>query len=269
MHIAALMGLAAFLTVTIASAQQRATDEPAATAPEGRGIAVFNPVEGRITVLSSRPDGSRVEKGDVVCELDPADLNDRLDSGAIEVQAAQAGAQGARLSREAAEMELDEYKEGRFVQDMAAVGGEIKLAESDLMRGQSKLDWARRMYDKGFLSMAQKDSEEAAFKKAQFALEQAQSKKQELLNHTRSKMTRALMGAIESARERELRKQARSLRAQATLKKLRDQLGRCKVAAPVAGRVRYDAPMGTGAVVLDGQVLFRIVPDGAPGGGVR
>ena len=57
------------------------------------------------------------------------------------------------------------------------------------------------------------------------------------------------MGAIETARERELGKQATLQREESTLKKLHDQIGGCKVAAPVAGRVRYDAPIGTGAVV--------------------
>jgi multidrug resistance efflux pump len=263
MRIAALLGLAAFLTVTIASAQQRAADEPAATGPASQGIAVFNPVDGRIRVLSSRPDGSRVEKGEVVCELDPADLQDRIASQETAVQGGRAGVQGARLAREVAVMDLNEYKEGRFVQELAAVEGEIKLAESNLMRAEDNLEWVRRMFDKGYASMAEKVANELAFKKTQFALEQAQVRKRELVNHTKDKTIRGLMGAVERARERELGKQAALQLAESTLKKLHDQVGGCKVAAPIGGRVRYDAPIGTGAVVQDGQVLFRIVPDGA------
>ena len=262
------MGLAALLTFSIAAAQQRAADGPAGagTGPESRGIAVFNPVEGRIRVLSSRPEGAHVEKGEVVCELDPADLQDRLASQELAVQGVRAGVQGARLAREVAAMELNEYKEGRFVQDLRTVEGEIKLAESNLMRVEDDLEWGRRMFNKGYSSMAEKVAKELAFKKAEFALEQAQGKKLELLNHTKNKTTRALMGAIETAREGELGKQATLRREESALKKLHDQIGGCKVAAPAAGRVRYDAPIGPGAVVRDGQVLFRIVPDGAPAG---
>jgi hypothetical protein len=42
-----------------------------------------------------------------------------------------------------------------------------------------------------------------------------------------------------------------------------DQIKRCEVTAPIDGRIEYPAPVGTGAVVQDGQVLFRIVSEGA------
>ena len=110
------------MTVTIAAAQQRPADGPAGagTGPEIRGIAVFNPVEGRIRVLSNRPEGAHVEKGEVVCELDPADLQDRLASQELAVQGVRAGVHGARIASEVAVMELIEYKEGRFVQDLTS-----------------------------------------------------------------------------------------------------------------------------------------------------
>jgi HlyD family secretion protein len=263
MRIGVLVAIAAFLTVTIASAQHRAGDEPAGSGSEGRGVAVFNPVEGRMRVLSSRPEGARVEKGEVVCELDPADLKDRLAVQETEVHAARAGVQGARLAREAAAMELSEYKEGRFAQELATAEGEIKLAETTLVAAEDELEWGRRMFQKGYVPMAEKIVRELAYKKHQFALEQAQAKKNVLVQRSREKTNRALMAAVETARERELGKQAALQRAESTLNKLHDQLGGCKVAAPVAGRVRYDAPIGTGAVVQDGQVLFWIIPDGA------
>jgi HlyD family secretion protein len=260
MRIGALVGIAALLTVTIAAAQHRTADSPAG--PDVQGIAVFNPVEGRITVLSSLPEGARVEKGEVVCELDPAELKDRLAIEETEVHAARAGAQGARLAHEAAAMELAAYKEDGYAQEVASVEGEIKLAETNLVRAEDELDWGRRMFQKGYSSMAEKIAKELAYKKAQYALEQAQAKRQILVQRSREKTIRMLMAAVETARERELSKQARLQREESTLKKLHDQLGRCKVAAPVAGRVRYDAPIGPGAVAQDGQVLFRIVPDG-------
>src|SRR5262249_17755379 len=112
-------------------------------------------------------------------------------------------------------------------------------------------------------------SEEMALQKARFALEQAQTRKRELLNHTKNKTVRALMGAIETARERELGKQAALLRSESTLKRRRGQIARCKVASTAAGRVRYGAPIGPGAVVQDGQVVFRIIPDVAPAGSAK
>ena len=75
---------------------------------------------------------------------------------------------------------MTEYEEGIFKQEMATVEGEIKLAESELSRAVDRVDWAQRMFVKGYVSMAQKVSEDLALKKARFALEQAQSKKKVL-----------------------------------------------------------------------------------------
>ena len=117
------------------------------------------------------------------------------------------------------------------------------------------------MFTKGYVSMATKVSEELAFKRAQFALEQAQSKRAVLVNYSKNKMIKELTGAVETARASELSKLATVERDRSALKRLDDQIRRCKVAPPLGGRVRYAAPIGAGAVVRDGQVIFRIEAD--------
>ena len=259
--------LALSLLVAIAAGQPRPADQ---TRPIGlEGLPVFNPVEGRIRVLSARPAGARVEKGEIACELDPAGLRDRLDSQELAVQGLRAGAQGARLAREAAVMELNAYKEGASLREIQAVESAIKLAQSELVRQEDQLDWARRMYEKGYASKAEMVGQQLAFEKARYALELAQTEKQLLTQHTREKTIRTLMSAIETARGRELSREAELRRGEAALKSLHDQIGSCKIAAPAAGRVRYDATIGPGAVIRDGQVLFRIVPDAGPAGAVK
>ncbi len=261
MSVGAMVGVGLLLAVTIAPAQQR--PQPPAAAADSREVAVFNPVDGRIRVLSCRADGDRVARGEVVCELDPAGLKERIAVEETEVHALQSGSQGARLAREAAAMELTEYKEGRFNKELTEAEGTIKLAETDLVAAGDTLEWTRRMFDKGYVSMFEKVARELAYKKSQLALEEAQASRQELIQHARDRTTRALMAAVETSRERELSKQAALQRAEAGLKRLHDQVAACRVAAPVAGRIRYESPLGPGAVVRDGQVLLRIVPDDA------
>jgi multidrug resistance efflux pump len=259
----ALVGLAALLTVTIAPAQQRA-EGPAGAVSEGRGVPVFNPVEGRARALSIRPEGARVEKGETVCELDPADLKDGVASQVALVHGLRAGVEGQRLAREAAVMELNHYKDGRFAQELKAIDAEIQAAKAALVRAQDNAEWAGRMFQKGYSTKAEKVAADLAIEKAKYALELAQAKRDEPARHTRETTVRKLMAAVEAAREGELTKQAALLRAEAALKKLHQQVDGCKVAAPVAGRIRYDAAIGPGAVLHDGQLLFRIVPDAAP-----
>jgi HlyD family secretion protein len=251
-----LVGLATLLAGAIALAQDRAAGEPAS---QGRAD-VFNPIEGRVVVVTSRPDGAPVAKGDIVCELDSKELKERLAIQEIVVRGAEADVHGVRIAREAAALAVSEYKEGTFVQHMATVQGEIKLAESDLSRAEDRLDWTRRMYEKGYTSLADKVTEELNLKKARFALEQAQSQRKILLDYTKAKTIKALTGSVETARACELAKQAALERERSIQRRLMDQIGRCALAAPTGGRIEYASPIGAGAVVHDGQLLFRVVP---------
>jgi HlyD family secretion protein len=251
--------LGAVLAVAIASAQDRKPTELA----EPRRVSVFNPVEGRMVVSSARPDGAHVETGDVVCEFDPAELRQRLASQETAVHGAEAELHANRIAHEVALMALREYTEGAFIQQLATTESQIKLAESKLLQAEDRVDWTRRMFTKGYSSLAEKISEELALKHARFALEEAQSQKKVLLDYSRARTTKALTGAIESARARELAAQAVLERERSLQKKLADQIGRCKVTAPAAGRVEYAAPFGAGAVAHDGQLIFGVVTDAA------
>ena len=127
-RIGALVGSTALLAVAVASAQDRKAVESG-----GRtGVAVFNSVEGRTTVLSIRPDGARVEKGDIVCELDPAEVQDRLVNQEIVVRGAEADVQGARLAREVAVIAATEYMRGIFVQEKAVTGTITAVSDTEV-----------------------------------------------------------------------------------------------------------------------------------------
>jgi HlyD family secretion protein len=256
-----LVGLPTLLAGAIVLAQDRPASQPAGQSR----VDVFNPVETRVVVVTSRPDGARVAKGDIVCELDSTELKDRLATQEIVVRGAEADVHGARIAREVVLLTLTKYTEGTFIQEHASVMGEIKLAESNLARAEDRLDWTRRMYEKGYTSKAELVAEELILMKARFALEQAQSKLKVLLDYTKATRIKALTGSVETARGRELAKQAALERERSAQRKLMDQIKHCAIAAPTGGRIEYASPIGAGAVVHDGQFLFRIVPDGATG----
>ena len=119
---------------------------------------------------------------------------------------AEANYHRARLSREVAEIAVLEYEDGIFKQDLATVEAEIKLAESDLSRSEDRLDWAKRMHKKGFVSKAGLTSEQQTLKKARFAVEQVQSKRKVLVEYTKGKTVKELKSEVEKARSDELAK---------------------------------------------------------------
>jgi HlyD family secretion protein len=258
------LGLLAVFATILGGAIAVAQDRKSIEAAGAGGVAVFNPVEGRMVVMNAKPDQSRVEKGDVVCGFDPAELRDRRAVQEIVVQGAEAEVHGTRIAREVALMAVREYKEGAFRQQIATTEGQIKLAESKLSQATDHVEWSRRMFNMGYVSLAEKVSDELALKHAVFSLEEAQSQKMTLVDYSKERAIKTLTGTIESARARELAAQAALERERFVQKKLADQISRCVVKAPSAGRLEYAAPFGTGAVVHDGQLLFRIVADDAP-----
>ncbi len=212
-----------------------------------------------------------MKKGEVVCELDSAALKDSLVNQKITTKSAEANYENSRLTREVAEIAVTEYVEGIFVQDEATAKGEIKLAESDLSRSEDRLDWARRMYEKGYVSLAAKVSEELTLKKAVFALEQAQSKLKVLLDYTKAKTIKELQSEVEKARSDELAKKATWELEVSKEKKYEKQIAACEIKAPNDGLVVYandpnrafgsNAPqIEEGATVRERQKIFSL-PD--------
>jgi len=132
----------------------------------------------------------------------------------------------ARLTREIAEIRVHEYEEVTFVQDLATVEGEIKLAKSDLTRARGRLEWARRMFDKRKMTPPQQNSEELSLRKAAFALEQAQSKKKVLVDYTRAKTLKELRSEVEKARSVEIAKKKGWEQVQAQEAELERQIKR-------------------------------------------
>jgi HlyD family secretion protein len=257
------IGFAAVLATIGTTALVLAQAEPIKSVTP-KGIPVFNPVEGRVVVLTSKAEGALVQKGEVVCEFDPDELRDRLTNQEFVVRAAVAELHSKRIAREVAVMAETEYKNSAFPQHLAATQSEIALAESKLSRAEDQVDWLRRMFQKGFVSMQEKTGGELVLRQTRFALEQAQLTKNVLTDHSKQKTIKTLLGEVESARARELGAQASLERERSLQKKLTDQLNRCKVVAPVAGHVEYAALIDTGAVVRDGDLLFRILPKFAP-----
>ena len=103
-------------------------------------------VEGQTLIISILPEGTKVKKGDLVCELDSAVLKDQLTNQKITTQAAEAAYQNARLAREVAQIAVKEYREGIYLQDRATTQGGIKLAESAIKGTRAELERTRRSW---------------------------------------------------------------------------------------------------------------------------
>ena len=232
---------------------------------------VYCQVEGQTTIISIIPEGKRVKKGDLVCELDSATLSDSLTNQVIATKGAEASYQNAKLTREVAEIAVTEYVDGIFKQEHETAKGEIALAESDRKRAEDRLVWSNNMFIKGYVSTGQNISEKLSLDRAIFSFEQAQTKMNVLEQFTKDKTIKELKSEVEKARSDELAKQATWDLEKTKEAKLRRQIVNCKLYAPSDGLVVYAndpnrfggsnaAMIEEGAQVRERQKIFSL-PD--------
>jgi RND family efflux transporter MFP subunit len=200
---------------------------------------VHNEVEGMTTIIFIVPEGTPVKKDQKVCELDSAALRDNLTNQEIATKRAEADYEQAKKTREVAEIAVKEYVQGIFPQDEQSAEGQIKLAESELVKAKDKLDWSTKMEKIGYVTKTQLFADKLAREKAEFTLKESKTKLDVLRNFTKEKQVKDLQAAVEKAKSDELAKQQTYDLEKTKERKLNTQISKCVLKAPNDGLVVY------------------------------
>ena len=91
---------------------------------------MISEVEGDAALMSLKPEGTRVRRGELVAELDSAPLRDRLGDRVISEKRAELSLGRARLAREAAESAAREYAEGTAPRELEELRGKVDHARA-------------------------------------------------------------------------------------------------------------------------------------------
>jgi HlyD family secretion protein len=257
-----------------------------------RSNDVYCQVEGQTTILSFLPEGTKVTRGQIVCELDSAQLMDQLrNQVSYTTKGAEASYQNAKLTREVAEIAVTEYKVGLLPQQRQSLAGELEVAqktdlpvaedrvgffESALKEAEKLLaanggvrsaaDLAARIDLQERLRSAQGD-----LARAKAAIPLIRSRQDVLEKYTAPQRIRELTASVEKARSEELARQSAFEREKSREAKLRSQIAFCKLPAPRDGVVLYSVPfvaaraqIAEGASVRERQKVFSIADPHAP-----
>src|SRR5262249_16757681 len=141
------------------------------TLESSKNLDVFCAVEGGTSIIMILPEGTKVTKGQLVCELDSAALVDQHTNQIIATEGAKAAYQNAKLTREVADIAVNEYVNGVYKQEEQTVLGEISLAEAERKRAEDRLEWSDRMVKKGYVSVAANVADKVALQQKGFAFE--------------------------------------------------------------------------------------------------
>lgn len=271
-------------------------------------LRILSEIEGQTTILWIRDEGATVQAGDKLVELDVASLRDKLTSQQIRVKDAladkitaeqnliiqenlqESNIKRAELDRDFAALDLEKFEKGTYVQDKEEIEAEITLAEAEIKRAADRLDWSRRLNEKGFLTRTELEADELAKKKRDID-ESLARRRLEVFQTYSSRKDLAKLRAEHEEAERELarvRAKAESALAQARadkdvqaakydlelsiLQKLEAQIGKGVLVAPRPGLVVYwreqgggmrggsERPIEAGASVRERQTIMSL-PD--------
>ena len=126
-------------------------------------------------MLSVVADGTAAKKGDILCELDSSEYVEMLRQQQMAVEQARADHRQAELDLEVGPAGGCPVQGRDLERDPPGAERQTSLAESTLERGTDRLDWSRRMLDKGYVATIQLRNDELALRSAELKLKQGQT----------------------------------------------------------------------------------------------
>ena len=144
---------------------------------------IKNEVEGRTSIITLIPEGTRVKNGDLLVELDASSLQDGKIDQEIRVQNNEAtyinakenlaivtsqavsDVNQAELTLEFARQDLTKYELGQYPKDVNEANKRITLAKEELERSEQTLKWSDRLYQEKYLSETERAADELTVKR--------------------------------------------------------------------------------------------------------
>jgi len=236
---------------------------------------VRNLVEGSALILSIVPEGKYVKKGELLVELDASGLKEKLAAQQIIVQNAEAGfirsrenlavvknksesdISKAKLVLKFAKEDVKQYTEGEYPQILKENESSIIIAKEKLARAKDKYESSKILAKEKYLSQIELAADKLAAREAELRLDTALGKKEVLCKYTYNRKIAQLNSDVKQAimalKRIELKASADIIQASAELKakeseferkklrrdKIKDQIDKCKLYAPISGMVVY------------------------------
>ncbi len=263
-------------------------------------------VEGQSTILFIVAESTRVAKGDLLVQLASDALVEKIEREEIDLRRIETELQAAReeldiqrnqntsdvrkatIDLEIAVLEFRKYMEGDFPQRLKGVEIQIEQTKLELEQKKDQLEKNERLLEKEFVTRSKIEQLELEVTRSKLTLENYELAYSTLLEYEQPKNEMQKSSDVDRAREEleRVRKRAESREKQAVAKveqsdsvrkinetrlaRMKEQLARTRIVAPVDGIVQYpqegggwrfnEEPLKVGSRVMEGQSLL-VLPD--------
>jgi len=249
-------------------------------------LTIRNELEGGTTIVSVVPEGTTVQKGDLLVELDSSGLREKIANQEVTVQNADgahskakedlqiqrltqdAAVQDATLKVEFADSDLEKYKEGDWPQQKRAIEARVTIAQEEIQRAQDRLNWTRKLEATGYATKDELKADMLTVKRQEITIAQAEEELKIATRFEFPKKVRILEAGVDTAKltllqaKQKASSTIKSYEADVTaklntlelqrerLEEMKKQLELTKIFAPQEGLVVYPSVGISGSGIL-------------------
>ncbi len=195
-----------------------------------------------VRILEIVPEGTMVNPGDVVVQLDDSTIRKDLNTQRITVNTVDAAYSKAKNEYDAALIARKEYELGMFVQEEQKLESELFVAEEQSRRAKNSYGHSRTLAARGYITDSQLEGDRFAVDKFQKDLDAATTKLRVIRDFTRPKTLKKHDSDIKTAEATAAAEKAKYEIEVEKLANLESQLQKCVIKAASAGQVVYHNP---------------------------
>ena len=158
-------------------------------------VKIMSQLEGQNTILKLVAEGTNVQEGDLIADLDASRLVENRQQQEITYERAHAASvqadeafeiqknlndsqiKAAELDAEFAATDLEKYRKGDWQQALREAQAEITIAEEELKRAKDRQDWSEKLAAKNFISRSELEADQLAVMKREIDRTLATEKK--------------------------------------------------------------------------------------------
>jgi HlyD family secretion protein len=259
------------LTHTVARADLLITVTEDGNVESASNVDIKCQVAGGSSIIWIIPDGSTVEKGDKLVEMDSSAIEEQISTQRIAYEKALSTRSQSEKNFEVAKIAVEEYLDGTFKKALQDAEAAITIAMENLRSSQNALEHAEKMFRKGYVSSLELEGQKFGVERSRIELESAKTAKDVLERYTKAKTLQELQGLRDNAESQMKSDFAAYDLEKARLDRLEAQLKNCTIFAPAEGMVVYANEQGgrggqqqsaieEGAAVRERQTILRL-PD--------
>jgi multidrug resistance efflux pump len=225
---------------------------------------------GGVQIIWVIDEGTQVEKGDKLVELDTTTLEDSLQQQQLIMNRADSTKISAAADVRQAEIARQEYLEGTFKQNVQLIESNILIAKQNLSTSLDKVAFSERLAAKGFVTQQQLQADRFAVKRANLDMSLKENELLTLREITQQKMLVGFDADIETAKASMIAEEKNYIEENKQLDEIKQQIENCLIYAPDAGQVVYSNQQSSrggaefiveaGATVRERQSIIKL-PD--------